>query len=133
MKSFLVVLPTASGKSKIIEEDILSYAKSFDDLKVLILVPTVRVKADWENRVNTSLKGITVDVKTYASMIRHISQYDPHSYDYIVVDEAHHAVAPVLKRTIQFFDPSFLIGLTATDQRPDKKKLESILKGGDAR
>ena len=42
------------------------------------------------------------------------------------MDEAHHAVAPVLKRTIQFFDPSFLIGLTATDQRPDKKKLESI-------
>ena len=126
VKSFLVVLPTASGKSKIIEEDIQSYAKAFMDLKVLILVPTVRVKEDWENRVNASLKGMHVDVKTYASMIRHISQYDPHSYDYIVVDEAHHAVAPVLKRTIQFFDPSFLIGLTATDQRPDKKKLESI-------
>jgi hypothetical protein len=41
-------------------------------------------------------------------------------------DEAHHAVAPVLKRVIQYFDTEFTIGLTATDQRPDKKKLESV-------
>jgi len=40
--------------------------------------------------------------------------------------EAHHAVSPVLKRVIQYFTPDFLIGLTATDQRPDKKKLETI-------
>ena len=41
-------------------------------------------------------------------------------------DEAHHAVAPVLKRVIQYFDTDFTIGLTATDQRPDKKKLETV-------
>ena len=40
--------------------------------------------------------------------------------------EAHHAVAPVLKRVIQYFDTDFTIGLTATDQRPDKKKLETV-------
>lgn len=40
--------------------------------------------------------------------------------------EAHHAVSQVLKRVIQYFTPDFLIGLTATDQRPDKKKLETI-------
>jgi len=41
-------------------------------------------------------------------------------------DEAHHAVAPVLKRVIQYFVPDFLIGLTATDKRPDKKELEEV-------
>ena len=41
-------------------------------------------------------------------------------------DEAHHAVAPVLKRVIQYFNTGFTIGLTATDQRPDKKKLETV-------
>ena len=40
--------------------------------------------------------------------------------------EAHHAVAPVLKRVIQYFDTDFTIGLTATDQRPDRKKLETV-------
>ena len=38
----------------------------------------------------------------------------------------HHSVAPVLKRVIQYFNTDFTIGLTATDQRPDKKKLETV-------
>ena len=38
-------------------------------------------------------------------------------------DEAHHAVAPILKRVIQYYNTDFTVGLTATDQRPDKKKL----------
>lgn len=42
------------------------------------------------------------------------------------IDEAHHAVAPALKRTIQHFTPDFLVGLTATDCRPDKKRLETV-------
>ena len=40
--------------------------------------------------------------------------------------EAHHAVAPMLKRVIQYYAPEFLVGLTATDQRPDKKRLGEI-------
>ena len=40
--------------------------------------------------------------------------------------KSHHAVAPVLKRVIQYFNTDFTIGLTATDQRPDKKKLETV-------
>ena len=38
-------------------------------------------------------------------------------FDYLVVDEAHHAVAPVLKRVIQYYNADFTIGLTATDQK----------------
>lgn len=41
-------------------------------------------------------------------------------------DEAHHAVASVLKRVVQYFNTEFTIGLTATDRRPDKKKLETV-------
>lgn len=32
----------------------------------------------------------------------------------------------MLKRVIQYFNTDFTIGLTATDQRPDKKKLETV-------
>ena len=59
-------------------------------------------------------------------MAKHYSEYDSNHYNYLVVDEAHHSVAPVLKRVIQYFNPDFLIGLTATDDRPDKKKLETV-------
>ena len=48
-------------------------------------------------------------------------------FDYLVVDEAHHAVAPVLKRVIQYYNADFTIGLTATDQRPDRKRSSGMV------
>ena len=59
-------------------------------------------------------------------MCRHYTEFPADYYNYIVVDEAHHAVAPMLKRVIQYYEADFTVGLTATDQRPDKKKLETV-------
>ena len=59
-------------------------------------------------------------------MARHYTELSSDYYNYLVVDEAHHAVAPILKRVIQYYNTDFTIGLTATDQRPDKKKLETV-------
>lgn len=128
IKVFLLVLPTAAGKSKIIEEDLQEFSKSKTEFKGLILVPGVNIFLDWEERINTSLPEMKdkIDIRTYAYMVRHYTEVRPDYYNYVVVDEAHHAVAPVLKRVIQYFDSDFTIGLTATDQRPDKKKLETV-------
>ena len=128
IKAFLIVLPTAAGKSKIVEEDLREFAKSKQDFKGLILVPGVNILADWEDRIRTSLSELKnkIEIKTYAYMARHYADVQPDYYNYLVVDEAHHAVAPVLKRVIQYFNTEFTIGLTATDQRPDKKKLETV-------
>ena len=59
-------------------------------------------------------------------MSGHYHTYSSDAFDYIVIDEAHHAVAPTLKKVIQSFNPQTLIGLTATPERLDTKKLESI-------
>ena len=128
VKAFLIVLPTAAGKSKIVEEDLREFAKSRQDFKGLILVPGVNILADWEDRIRASLLELKdkIEIKTYAYMARHYADVQPDYYNYLVVDEAHHAVAPVLKRVIQYFNTEFTIGLTATDQRPDKKKLETV-------
>ena len=128
VKAFLIVLPTASGKSKIVEEDLREFAKSRQDFKGLILVPGVNILTDWEDRIRASLPDLKdkIEIKTYAYMARHYADVQPDYYNYLVVDEAHHAVAPVLKRVIQYFNTEFTIGLTATDQRPDKKKLETV-------
>lgn len=128
IKAFLIVLPTASGKSKIVEEDIKEFSKDKNDFKGLILVPSVSTFNDWENRVNESLSELkeNIEIHTYSYMARHYTEYQPDHFNYVVVDEAHHAVAPVLKRVIQYFNAEFLVGLTATDQRPDKKKLETV-------
>ena len=126
--SFLVVLPTGSGKSKVVEEDLLRCHENNPDQKVLILVPSSAIKQDWQERIDSTLQPLknNIDLCTYAYMQRHYKEFDPKYYDCIVVDEAHHAVAAGMKRMIQHFNPGFLLGLTATDQRPDKKKLEEV-------
>ena len=128
IKAFLVVLPTAAGKSRIVEEDIKGFAKNQPEFRGLILVPGINTLSDWQARVKDSLPDLEdkIDVCTYAYMAKHYMEKPCDYYKYLVVDEAHHAVAPVLKRVIQYFDTEFTIGLTATDQRPDKKKLESV-------
>lgn len=127
-KCFLAVFPTASGKSRIVEEDLARFAPTRKGFKALIMAPSRQIVADWKDRLNKSLPQYAdgILICTYSHINRHYLEYDPGYFDYIVVDEAHHAVAPVLKRTIQYFDPGFLVGLTATDQRPDKKGLESV-------
>ncbi len=128
VKSFLLVLPTASGKSLVVEQDMFKFLDENKNRRALILVPGARTVADWKERVASHLteQSTRIDVLTYALMERRFTEYDSRAFSYIVIDEAHHAVAPVLKRVIQYFDPEFLIGLTATDQRPDKRRLEDI-------
>ncbi len=127
-KAFLVVLPTASGKSRIVEEDIKTFAQGRDSFRAVVMAPNVAIVDDWKERIAVSLTkyGESIDVVTFAYMSRNYNRLAKDFYDYIVIDEAHHAVAPVLKRVIQYFTPEFMIGITATDQRPDHKKLESI-------
>lgn len=128
IKTFLVVFPTASGKSKIIEEDIKAFSKNNADFRALILAPNTAITDDWQLRIQKNLleQEAKIRIATFASIIRNYEDFPPDYFSYIVIDEAHHAVSPVLKRVIQYFTPDFLIGLTATDQRPDKKKLETI-------
>ena len=128
IKAFLIVLPTASGKSRIVEEDLREFAKEKPEFRGLILVPGINILADWRERVQESVPELVekIEIRTYAYMCRHYTEFPTDYYNYIVVDEAHHAVAPMLKRVIQYYEADFTVGLTATDQRPDKKKLETV-------
>ena len=54
-------------------------------------------------------------------------EYFPKDYfDYIVVDEFHHAVSNNYKRIINYFTPKFLLGLTATPERLDSKDVFAL-------
>ena len=128
IRAFLIVLPTAAGKSRIVEEDIQKFAAGKEQFRALILAPNTNIIADWKERIDKDLQPLQdrIDIKTYSYAVRHYHEKARDYYSYIVVDEAHHAVAPMLKRVIQYYAPEFLVGLTATDQRPDKKRLEEI-------
>ncbi len=47
-------------------------------------------------------------------------------FDYIVIDEFHHAVNDQYQRIVDYFKPQFLLGLTATPERMDGKNIYEI-------
>lgn len=44
-------------------------------------------------------------------------------YDYIVIDEFHHAAAPSYQALLAYYKPTILLGLTATPERADNKDI----------
>jgi superfamily II DNA or RNA helicase/HKD family nuclease/diadenosine tetraphosphate (Ap4A) HIT family hydrolase len=50
---------------------------------------------------------------------RHLQQFSRDAFDYIIVDEFHHAAASTYRQLIDHFRPKFLLGLTATPERTD--------------
>lgn len=50
---------------------------------------------------------------------QHLDRYAPNAFDYIVVDEFHHAAAKTYRALLDHFEPAFLLGLTATPERSD--------------
>lgn len=52
--------------------------------------------------------------------------FSPDYFDYIVIDEFHHAVNEQYLRIVNYFKPQFLLGLTATPERMDGKNIYEI-------
>lgn len=47
----------------------------------------------------------------------------PDFYDFIIVDEFHHAAAPTYQKLLEYYNPKILLGLTATPERMDGKNI----------
>lgn len=122
----LIVIPTGTGKSQIVIEDIKDLAKKNEIHNVLIMVPTTTLKNDWKKRVENLDKSLNIEIKFYNTVFQEKNSLDKSYYDYIVFDEAHHAQAANCKKTLQYFTSKYLIGLTATPERLDRKKLDEI-------
>ena len=56
---------------------------------------------------------------TIQTLQRHCRDFKPDHFDYVVVDEAHHASSPSYQEVLQWLHPKFLLGLTATPERSD--------------
>ena len=50
---------------------------------------------------------------------RHLHKFSPDEFDYIIIDETHRAGAMTYQRVIEYFNPQFLLGMTATPERTD--------------
>ena len=76
------------------------------------------------NATPAHLEQLFVSVQTFRAR-RLWEKLDPDFYDYIIIDESHHAPAGSYRELTGYFTPQILLGLTATPERSD---CEDILK-----
>lgn len=137
VKRCLVVAATGSGKTYLSAFD----AQNFDAHKLLFVVhrDTILVEA-----MNT-FKNVFGNTRTYGIytgqhkeldadfifasnqiLSRNLNLFAKDEFEYIVIDEVHHAAATTYQKIINYFKPQFLLGLTATPERMDEKSIYDL-------
>ena len=128
----LVVSATGSGKTYLSAFD----ARNYDAKRVLFVVHRDKILSDAKD---TFMKVFGAE-KTYGLYVgkhkeidcdflfasnimlsQHLNDFKPDEFDYIVMDECHHAAASTYKSIMEYFKPGFLLGITATPERMDNQ------------
>lgn len=133
----LIVSATGSGKTYLAAFDALNFAPN----KLLYVVhegSILRKSLETFQEVFGSLKycgmytGEAKELEadfiftTNVSMCRSLELFGKKEFDYIIIDECHHAVANTYRQIIDYFEPEFLLGLTATENRMDNKDVVEL-------
>ena len=61
----------------------------------------------------------TVIFATVQSISKDLEKFSPTDFDYLIVDECHHAAANTYQKIFTYFHPKFILGLIATPERSD--------------
>ncbi|MEN8207350.1 MAG: DUF3427 domain-containing protein [Pseudomonadota bacterium] len=132
----LVVLATGLGKTWLSAFDCASFCRVLfvahrEEILRQALATFRRIRPEARLGLYTGVdKQLDADV-LFASVqtlgrIRHLERFAEDAFDYIIVDEFHHAAAATYRRLIDHFEPQFLLGLTATPDRTDGADLLAL-------
>ena len=134
VKRALIISATGSGKTYLAAFD----ARNFDAKRVLFVVHRETILKDAKQTfMNVFGAEKTCGLYTgnskdldcnfvFASsnmLARHLTEFDKNEFDYICYDEVHHIVAECGKKILNYFNPEFLLGLTATPERMDNQDI----------
>lgn len=135
-KAGLVVLATGLGKTWLSAFDSISFKRVLfiahrEEILGQALQTFRRIRPhDYLGRYtgqekSTGAAVLFASIQTLSRM-EHLQRFAPEEFDYIVVDEFHHAEARTYRRLIDYFHPKFLLGLTATPERTDGADLLAL-------
>ena len=134
VKRALIISATGSGKTYLAAFD----ARNFDAKRVLFVVHRETILKDARKTFMNvfgaektcglytgNSKDLDCDFVFASSnmLARHLSEFDKNEFDYICYDEVHHIVAECGKKILNYFNPEFLLGLTATPERMDNQDI----------
>jgi len=91
----------------------------------------------WQLTEDWAAEGRRVEADVLFASVQTLSQarylsvdgFAPEHFDYIVVDEFHHAAAASYRKVLNYFRPRFLLGLTATPYRTDNQDIFALCDG----
>ncbi len=69
--------------------------------------------------------NIAASIQSLSGRLREL---DPAAFQYLVIDEAHHAAAPTYREILGYFKPKFILGLTATPERADGQSILELFR-----
>ena len=134
VKRALIISATGSGKTYLAAFD----ARNFDAKRVLFVVHRETILKDAKQTFMNvfgaektcglytgNSKDLDCDFVFASSnmLARHLTEFDKNEFDYICYDEVHHIVAECGKKILNYFNPEFLLGLTATPERMDNQDI----------
>ena len=134
IKKALVVSATGSGKTYLAAFD----ARNFGAKRLLFVVHRDTIlseaKATFEKVFGASkvcglYTGKSQDFEcefvfaTNTMISKHLDNFGKNEFDYIILDEAHHAAATTYRAILNYFSAEFVLGLTATPERMDNEDI----------
>lgn len=72
---------------------------------------------------STGEEVVSASVQT---LVRRLNHFSPSEFDTIITDEAHHASATTYRKIYDYFYPRMHIGFTATPNRGDRVRLDTV-------
>ena len=132
----IVVLPTGTGKTILSAIDAHRCGG-----KVLFLVHRLDIlkqsidayRFAWPDMISGILTGETRENEHECDVLfaskdtlrqpYELARFQPDWFDYIVVDEVHHGQSPTYREVLSHFEPRFMLGMTATPDRTDRKDI----------
>ncbi|MFQ3239949.1 MAG: superfamily II DNA or RNA helicase/HKD family nuclease, partial [Olleya marilimosa] len=135
----LIISATGTGKTYLAAFD----AKAFNPKKLLFVVHRRNI-AEKAMKTFKTIFGKSKTMGLYSgnkreldkdfvfstvqtiSKSNHLEQFESDFFDYIIIDESHRSGADSYIRLIEYFNPSFLLGMTATPNRTDDKDIYSL-------
>lgn len=135
----LVVAATGTGKTMISAFDLKAYLKENPQAKFLFIAHRIEILRQSLHTFRNVLKdqnfgdlygdgylptqknAVFATIQTLSNQIESFS--NPEYYDYIILDEVHHASASTYQKVINYYQPKILLGLTATPERMDGKNI----------
>lgn len=134
VKKALIISATGSGKTYLAAFD----ARNFGAKRLLYIVHRESILKDAKDSFvkvfgaertygfftgSESSQEADFIFATSNMLARHIEEFDKNEFDYIIYDEVHHVVADTGKKIFEYFEPEFILGLTATPERMDNKNV----------